>query len=173
MIPFLHIGPLTIPTFGLMVATALLVAGYILQADLNRRSNFIGGTAARRKGPKSANSDPHRDDGFLIVTIAGIAGLMGARLYHVLETPAEFFADPWPMLFTRYGFAWFGGFLGGFLALMTLARRFKIPLLEFLDICAPAAAVVGHLALSRAAGPRRSRLLSAHCLPQIGPARLR
>jgi phosphatidylglycerol:prolipoprotein diacylglycerol transferase len=141
MIPFLHIGPLTIPTFGLMVATALLVAGYILQADLNRRSNFIGGTAARRKGPKSANSDPHRDDGFLIVTIAGIAGLMGARLYHVLETPAEFFADPWPMLFTRYGFAWFGGFLGGFLALMTLARRFKIPLLEFLDICAPAAAV--------------------------------
>jgi phosphatidylglycerol:prolipoprotein diacylglycerol transferase len=141
MIPFLHIGPLTIPTFGLMVATALLVAGYILQADLNRRSNFIRGTAERPKGPNSANSDPHRDDGFLIVTIAGIAGLVGARLYHVLETPAEFFADPWPMLFTRYGFAWFGGFLGGFLALMILARRFKIPLLEFFDICAPAAAV--------------------------------
>src|SRR5271163_890777 len=141
MIPFLHIGPLTIPTFGLMVATALLVAGYILQADLNRRSNFIGATAERPKGPKSANSDPHRDDGFLIVTIAGIAGLMGARLYHVLETPAVFFADPWPMLFTRYGFAWFGGFLGGFLALLILARRFKIPLLEFFDICAPAAAV--------------------------------
>src|SRR5271156_2320281 len=141
MIPFLHIGPLTIPTFGLMVATALLVAGYILQADLNRRSNFIGGTAERPKGPKSANSDLHRDDGFLIVTIAGIAGLVGARLYHVLETPAEFFADPWPMLFTRYGFAWFGGFLGGFLALMILARLYKIPLLEFLDICSPAAAV--------------------------------
>src|SRR5271168_2442860 len=141
MIPFLHIGPLTIPTFGLMVATALLVAGYILQADLNRRSNFIGATAERPKGPKSPNPDPHRDDGFLIVTIAGIAGLLGARLYHVLETPKEFFADPWPMLFTRYGFAWFGGFLGGFFALMILARRFRIPLLEFFDICAPAVTV--------------------------------
>src|SRR5271163_2085702 len=141
MIPFLHIGPLTIPTFGLMVATALLVAGYILQADLNRRSNFIGGTAERSKGPKSPNPDPHRDDGFLIVTIAGIAGLVGARLYHVLETPKEFFADPWPMLFTRYGFAWFGGFLGGFVALIILARRLRVPLLEFFDICAPAATV--------------------------------
>jgi phosphatidylglycerol:prolipoprotein diacylglycerol transferase len=141
MIPFLHIGPLTIPTFGLMVATALLAAGYIVQADLNRRSHFIGGTAEPPKGPKSPNPDPHRDDGFLIVTIAGIAGLLGARLYHVLETPKEFFADPWPMLFTRYGFAWFGGFLGGFVALIILARRLKVPLLEFFDICAPAATV--------------------------------
>jgi phosphatidylglycerol:prolipoprotein diacylglycerol transferase len=142
MIPFLHIGPLTIPTFGLMVATALLVAGYLLQADLNRRANVL---TDRSKGPKSedagAPQGAHRDDGFLIVTVAGIAGLIGARLYHVLETPREFFADPAPMLLTRYGFAWFGGFLGGFFALMILARRFKIPLLKFFDICAPAAAV--------------------------------
>jgi len=37
MIPFLHIGPLTIPTFGLMVATGLLAAAYLLQADFDRR----------------------------------------------------------------------------------------------------------------------------------------
>jgi phosphatidylglycerol---prolipoprotein diacylglyceryl transferase len=66
---------------------------------------------------------------------------VGARLYHVLETPAEFFADPRPMLLTRYGFAWFGGFLGGFLALMLIARYYRIPILEFFDICAPAATV--------------------------------
>jgi phosphatidylglycerol---prolipoprotein diacylglyceryl transferase len=138
MIPFLHIGPLTIPTFGLMVATALLVSGYILQADLNRRASL---STAKPKAGKSAEPGTHQDDGFLIVTIAGIAGLLGARLYHVLETPREFFANPWPMLFTRYGFAWFGGFLGGVLALIILARRFKTPILEFFDICAPAAAV--------------------------------
>ena len=34
MIPFLHLGPLTIPTFGLMVATGLLAAAYLLQADI-------------------------------------------------------------------------------------------------------------------------------------------
>ena len=82
-----------------------------------------------------------RDEGFLIIGIAGIAGLVGARLYHVLESPAEFFANPWPQLLSRYGFAWFGGFLGGFFALIFLARWLRIPVLEFLDIASPAACV--------------------------------
>jgi phosphatidylglycerol:prolipoprotein diacylglycerol transferase len=79
--------------------------------------------------------------GFVVIGMAGILGLIGARLYHVLESPAEFFANPWPQLFSRFGFAWFGGFLGGVVALIYLARHFGIPLLEFLDICSPAAAV--------------------------------
>jgi phosphatidylglycerol---prolipoprotein diacylglyceryl transferase len=132
MIPFLHLGPLTIPTFGLMVATALLISAYVLQADFDRRRTQLEAI----KGYKG-----QKDEGFLIIGIAGIAGLAGARLYHVLETPSEFFADPWPLLFSRFGFAWFGGFLGGFVALIFLARRSKIPVLEFLDICSPAACV--------------------------------
>jgi phosphatidylglycerol:prolipoprotein diacylglycerol transferase len=132
MIPFLHLGPLTIPTFGLMVATALFVSAYVLQADFDRRRpqlKSIKGYAGKR------------DEGFLVIGIAGLVGLAGARLYHVLESPSEFFADPWPQLFSRFGFAWFGGFLGGFVALLFLARRLKIPVLEFMDICSPAACV--------------------------------
>jgi prolipoprotein diacylglyceryl transferase len=120
MIPYLHLGPLSLPTFGLMVATGLLCAAYILDADFKRRK--------------------FRADAFLIIGVAGLAGIVGARLYHVLESPAEFFADPWPFIFSRVGFAWFGGFLGGFAALALLARSAKIPLLEFLDACSPAAA---------------------------------
>jgi phosphatidylglycerol:prolipoprotein diacylglycerol transferase len=121
MLPFLHLGPLTIPTFGLMVATGLLAAAYILDADFRRRRL--------------------RADAFMIIGIAGLAGITGARLYHVLERPAQLFADPWPLLFSRFGFAWFGGFLGGFGALLFLARRENLPLLEFLDACSPAGAV--------------------------------
>jgi len=131
MIPFLHLGPLTIPTFGLMVAIAMLVSAYVLQADFDRRRSQL----------ESISANTARDEGFLVIGIAGFSGLIGARLYHVLESPREFFADPWPQLLSRYGFAWFGGFLGGFIALVILARRSKIPLLEFLDICAPAACV--------------------------------
>src|ERR1051325_1074144 len=120
MIPYLHIGPFLLPTFGLMVATGLFCASYMLQADF------------RRRGIHS--------DAFLIIGIAGLAGIVGARLYHVLETPSEFLAHPWPFLYTRFGFAWFGGFLGGFAALLTLSRREKIPALTFLDACSPAAA---------------------------------
>src|SRR5438876_2217836 len=121
MIPFLHLGPLTIPTFGLMVATGLFVAAYVLQADFGRRNS--------------------KADAFLIIGIAGLAGIIGARLYHVLEAPREFFADPWPQIFSRFGFAWFGGLIGGFVALVLISRRERIPMLEFLDACAPGACV--------------------------------
>src|SRR6202790_5186219 len=136
MIPFLHLGPLTIPTFGLMVATGLLVAAYVLQADFDRRRDYLP-PAKKSKGEQVER----KDEGFLIIGIAGFAGLVGARLYHVLESPGEFFADPWPLLFSRFGFAWFGGFLGGVVALVFLARRSRIPVLEFLDISSPAACV--------------------------------
>jgi len=119
MIPYLHLGPLQLPTFGLMVALALISAAYILQADFDRR------------GMKA--------DAFLMITVAGIAGIVGAKLYHLLEDPAVFFADPWPLLFSRYGFAWFGGFLGGFGAMLLMGWKANLPMARFLDACSPAA----------------------------------
>ncbi len=133
MIPFLHFGPLTIPTFGLMVATGLLAAAYVLQADFDRRrEQFVKSGYLKGNGKAS-----HHDEGFLIIGIAGLAGLVGAKLYHALQDPPTWKAE----LFSRYGFAWFGGFVGGFVALLFLARRFGIPALEFMDLCSPAAAV--------------------------------
>jgi len=116
MIPYLHLGPLSVPTFGFMVALALITAAYILQADFDRR------------GMKA--------DAFFMITMAGIAGIVGAKVYHLLDSPA----DRW-MLFSRYGFAWFGGFLGGFGAMLWMGWRERLPTLEFLDACAPAASV--------------------------------
>lgn len=133
MIPFLHLGPLSIPTFGLMVATALFVAAYVLQADFDRRrESFL------KHGYLKESKDPsHHDEGFLIIGIAGISGLAGAKLYHALQDPQTWRTE----LISRYGFAWFGGFLGGFVALLFLAKHYRIPVLEFMDLCSPAAAV--------------------------------
>jgi phosphatidylglycerol:prolipoprotein diacylglycerol transferase len=103
-----------------MVAVALISAAYILQADFNRRG--------------------FQADAFLMITIAGLAGIAGAKLYHLLEEPAVFFANPMALLFSRYGFAWFGGFIGGCAAMLILGWRAGFPLLEFLDACSPAAA---------------------------------
>jgi phosphatidylglycerol:prolipoprotein diacylglycerol transferase len=119
MIPYLHLGPLQLPTFGLMVALALITAAYVLQADFDRR----GMTA----------------DAFTMITVAGLLGILGAKLYHLLETPAEFFANPLPLLLSRYGFAWFGGFLGGFGAMLVMGWRAKLSIWTFLDACSPAA----------------------------------
>src|SRR5271170_191223 len=121
MYPFIHIGPVTLGTYGLMVASGLLCAFFILRADL-----------ARRGIDADAES---------IIGITGLSGLAGARLYHLLESPADFFADPWRLLFSTMGFAWFGAVIGGFVALVTLARRYRMKILLMLDVASPAAAV--------------------------------
>jgi phosphatidylglycerol:prolipoprotein diacylglycerol transferase len=121
VIPFLHVWRLDVPTFGLMVALAMLAAYFMLRADLARR-----GTAA---------------DAETLIAVPCLAGILGAKLYHVLESPADFFADPWHQLFSQFGFAWFGGLIAGFAAFVWLARRSGAPLLEMMDAGSPAAAL--------------------------------
>jgi phosphatidylglycerol:prolipoprotein diacylglycerol transferase len=125
MIPFIHLGPVEIPTFGLMVAAAMVAAYYVLRADMARR-----GLAPK----ESATAE-------MFVAIPCLVGIAGAKLYHVLETPRELFANPWGLLFSRYGLAWFGGLIAGFAAFVWLARWYKIPLLEMFDAGSPAAAL--------------------------------
>ncbi len=121
MIPFLHLGPLRLGTYGLMV-WAGLVCGYLaLQADMRRR---------RLPG------DPLN----LILFIA-LAGLAGSKLYHLLERPAQFFAHPLQMFFSSSGFAWFGALIGGLLVIALFSAYHKIPLLTLLDACSPAATI--------------------------------
>jgi phosphatidylglycerol---prolipoprotein diacylglyceryl transferase len=121
MLPFIHAGPLTLGTYGLLVVTGLLIAAVVLSKDLRRRA---------------INADP-----YAIVGYTGIAGLVGSRLYSVFETPSEFFANPWPILFSRMGFTWMGGVIGGFIALWLLARHYRMPLLLMMDVASPAAAI--------------------------------
>ena len=119
--PFIHIGPLTLGTYGIMVATGLICAFFVIRADLRRRGY----------GADAEN----------IIGTTGLAGLVGARLYHLLETPTEFFAHPLPLLFSTMGFAWFGAVIGGFVALVLLARHYQMKILLMLDIASPAAAI--------------------------------
>src|ERR1700722_17636690 len=125
MVPFLHFGRLLVPTFGLMIAAAMVVAYGVLQADFARR-----GLAAKN----STTAE-------MFVAVPALCGIVGAKLYHVLETPRELLADPLGQLFSRYGLAWFGGLMAGFAAFVWLARRFNYSLLEVFDAGSAAAAI--------------------------------
>jgi phosphatidylglycerol:prolipoprotein diacylglycerol transferase len=119
-----------------MVATGLLVAAYVLQADINRhRAQFM-----KRGYLPSADGKSHGDEAFFIIGIVGITGLVSSRLYSVLESPRELIANP-AVLISRYGFTWSGAFITVLIALVFLARHFRIPVLEFMDLCMPPGAL--------------------------------
>lgn len=124
MIPFLHIWRLTIPTFGLMVASAMIVAYFVLRADLARR-----GIAAKDSGFAEA-----------LIAIPSLSGIAGAKLYHVLEDPSFLIAHP-SELVSQFGFAWFGGLIAGVIAFVLVGRRRKVPLFRILDAGSAAAAL--------------------------------
>ena len=156
VIPFLHLGPLTIPAFGLMVACAMLSAFFVLRADLERRGlaaftkTPIPSKAAGRSAPAKAPSKDaaaatsHKSpnaEAEILIAVPCMVGLAGAKLYHLLESPVEFFANPLTLLLSPYGFAWFGGLLAGFAAFLWIGRRQHIPLLTLFDAGSPAAAL--------------------------------
>jgi phosphatidylglycerol:prolipoprotein diacylglycerol transferase len=121
LLPYIHLGPITIGTFGLFMWLAFVAAFFVWRADLTRRV---------------IHADVHT-----MVAVIAIAGVVGAKLYHVLENPSALRMDPVGEIFSRTGFAWFGGFLGGVIAMALLAKRYRVPILRLMDSAAPAAAL--------------------------------
>lgn len=125
---------LPLATFGLFVALGALVAAGRFRAELQRL--YLAGRIgpALRHGVPVPPQDVVTD--FMVVVL--IAGIVGARLFHILEHSAQFAADPMSMIFTRSGLSIFGGLIFGTLAGMLCVRRWRLPVRPLLDAAAPA-----------------------------------
>lgn len=121
MYPFIHIGHYEIGTFGILLWLAAVSACWVLYKNFERN-----GVAA---------------DAINVAAMVTVAGVAGAKLWHVLEAPRELMAAPTQMLFDRAGFAWFGGLVLGVLVLLWQGRAAKVGGLGMLDLAAPAAAM--------------------------------
>ena len=86
-------------------------------------------------------------DVYNVVALVALAGILGAKVWHVIDTPADrLTADTLHSLgalvrWFRGGFAWFGGFVAGITTLLLLARRYRVGMLTMLDVSSSAAAV--------------------------------
>lgn len=121
MYPYLHLWHLTVPTFGLMLWLAAVTAAFVVDRSF-RRARITA-------------------DAVGMVAIAVVVGIIGAKLWHVLDTPIEFREMGWQVLWDSAGFAWYGGVLFGMAALLFQGWWAKIGLLRTLDLAAPAAAI--------------------------------
>ena len=119
----IHVGPIAIRWYGLLMALAMALGLWIAHRD------------ARRRG-----LDP--ESLLKAAELALLGGLVGARLYYVLfnldyysQFPGKIFAV-W-----EGGLAIHGGVIGGVLVGGLSAWRRHLPLRQFLDVAAPSLAI--------------------------------
>jgi phosphatidylglycerol:prolipoprotein diacylglycerol transferase len=71
-------------------------------------------------------------------TIVGLfGGIIGARIFYVLDNWSQFSGDLWQIVrLDRGGLAFFGGLVGGLLGMLLMVRKRRLPLRESLGVVA-------------------------------------
>jgi phosphatidylglycerol---prolipoprotein diacylglyceryl transferase len=117
MQPEIDLGPLTLKTFGIMFALAFLGAA----ALCGRRFKEIGKPA---------------DWAYEMIFAALLGGIVGARAYYLVQHWDDVHDDLFGNLFSGTGLVWYGGALGGALAVFIWAWRRGFLSLALLDLAA-------------------------------------
>jgi len=117
---------LPIPVFGIVVMTAVYLAMLVFGKEVARRET-LGVVPA---GTAALVAD--------VVFVGVVAGILGAKVFDLLEHTDEVIAHPASMIFSRNGFSIYGGLCFGTLAAIFLLVRRRIPVLPMLDAAAPA-----------------------------------
>jgi phosphatidylglycerol:prolipoprotein diacylglycerol transferase len=120
--PELHIGPLTLQTFGICFGLAFVACGAILARRLREL-------------------DKPRDWAYEIVFSALVGGLVGARVDYIVQNWSKVHNDLLGNIFSGSGLVWLGGLLGGALGVVLWAWRRGFLGLALLDMCAAPLAV--------------------------------
>ncbi len=148
--------------FGFILGFKLLYIAQnfsVFQADpagvvLSGLGNWLGGflglaifvglkywESNRKKLPKPKETVmdiyPHQRIGDITI-IAAVSGVIGAKIFDVLEHLPDFFRDPLGTLLSGGGLAIYGGLIVGFLAVFWYLKSKKIPPLHVMDAVAPA-----------------------------------
>ncbi len=117
-----HIGDIAVQSFWVTAFLGFLVGFLLLRSEVVRRG--LGIVLA-----------------YDLVLYAYIGGWVGARLF-LIPTGWEYFVqDPIAFLLSGSGWVWYGGLIGGGLAIWLLAHRRRLPFLLLADVMAPALAM--------------------------------
>jgi phosphatidylglycerol:prolipoprotein diacylglycerol transferase len=122
MKPEITVLGINVKTFGLCFALAFLASGVTVQ----RRLIELGRSA---------------EWAYEMVFAAVVGGLIGARGYYLIENYSDVKNDLVGNVFSGSGLVWYGGAIGGAVAVCIWAWRRNFLGLALLDLCAPALAI--------------------------------
>ncbi|MGY8750814.1 MAG: prolipoprotein diacylglyceryl transferase [Fidelibacterota bacterium] len=107
-----------INSYGFMLMMAFYSCYYFLNKDLNR----LGYDA------KLASD---------IVFAAAVGGILGSKIYYLIENFERVKADPTGMIFSGAGLVFLGGLMGGTLGVTYVIKKNKLAWIKFADLVAP------------------------------------
>jgi phosphatidylglycerol---prolipoprotein diacylglyceryl transferase len=128
--------PLPLPMFGLCVLGAVAISIYLAKIELGQIGEAV--RWVRKDGQRVQVTLPPQNVVVDFGLITAIAGIVGARVFSMLEVPRDFFADPWGLIFSRQGYNFFGGLVFGVGMGILYFRRHRLPILACCDAFAPA-----------------------------------
>jgi len=120
MYPILfQIGEISIYSYGVIIALAILVAALALY----------------REAPREGINPDHVLEAIIV---AAIAGLVGARLLYVILNFSSYKGRLLEAFFTRFeGLSFYGAFIGGVLGVLLWARWRRVEFFKIADLFAP------------------------------------
>jgi len=113
-----RIGRFDIACYGPLIAIGILLGVFV---------------AVRRARKIGVNEELVLDLAFFGV----IVGFVGARFFFILNDLKGFFADPWPYIFSRQGYVFFGGLIFAAAFAIWYVRRKKSDPWQVADVLAP------------------------------------
>jgi phosphatidylglycerol:prolipoprotein diacylglycerol transferase len=122
MQPEIELGPLTLQTFGIMFALGFVGAGLLVAKRLTELGKPV-------------------DWAYEVVFAALAGGFIGSRVYYMVQHWDAVNDDLLGNVFSGEGLVWYGGVLGGAIAVVLVARYRGFLGLSLLDLCAPALAL--------------------------------
>jgi phosphatidylglycerol:prolipoprotein diacylglycerol transferase len=117
MQPEIHLGPLTLQTFGLMFGLAFLAAGWLVARRLQELDKPV-------------------DWAYELIFAALIGGVVGSRVDFLIQNWDTASDDLLGNIFSGNGLVWYGGLIGGALGVAIWAWWRGLLSLGLLDLCA-------------------------------------
>jgi phosphatidylglycerol:prolipoprotein diacylglycerol transferase len=122
MKPEINLLGISIKTFGVMFALGFLACGAVVARRLRELDRPV-------------------DWAYEIVFSALLGGVIGARGYYVIQNYAQVKHDLLGSIFSGSGLVWYGGAIGGAIAVIVWMRHRKVLELRMFDMCATALAL--------------------------------
>ena len=117
MQPEIHVLGLSLKSFGIVFACGFIAAGAILARRLKELGKPI-------------------DWAYEVAFAALVGGLVGSRLYYVVQNYGQVKHDLLGHLFSGSGLVWYGGLIGGAIAVVAWAYWRDMLSVALLDLCA-------------------------------------